>query len=77
MFVDTCGCECEEYQTAKGLGSKGNVREVVIVNKIISSLIQSGLSEKTIGIITPYALQVKYKQIFHNYFIAEMLFKLF
>ncbi|XP_051156788.1 DNA-binding protein SMUBP-2-like [Leptopilina boulardi] len=58
VFVDTCGCECEEYQTVKGFGSKGNVREAVVVNKVISSLIQSGLSEKNIGIITPYALQV-------------------
>lgn len=41
--------------------SKGNIREAVVVNKIISSLIQSGLSEKSIGIITPYALQVKSK----------------
>lgn len=61
VFVDTCGCDCEEYQTVKGFGSKGNIREAVVVNKIISSLIQSGLSEKSIGIITPYALQVKSK----------------
>ena len=67
VFIDTCGCECEEYQTVSEYGSKGNVGEAVVVNKVASLLIRAGLSDKSIGVITPYALQVKLKICYFKY----------
>lgn len=58
IFVDTCGCECEEYNIGIGTVSKGNTGEAVVVDRVITALIGAGVSEKDIGVITPYALQV-------------------
>lgn len=60
LFVDTCGCECEEYQIGSGTISKGNVGEAIVVERIVLALVKAGVPEKEIGVITPYALQVDF-----------------
>ncbi|XP_014237056.1 DNA-binding protein SMUBP-2-like [Trichogramma pretiosum] len=60
VYIDTCGCECEEYNTGVEKASKGNLGEAVIVDKVVSSLIKSGLPHSSIGVITPYSLQVDF-----------------
>ena len=59
MHIDTCGCECEEFNTGVQSASKGNLGEAVIVDKVITNLIKTGLLHKDIGVITPYSLQVR------------------
>ena len=59
VYIDTCGCECEEINTGVESASKGNLGEAVIVGKVVSALIAAGLRQKDIGIITPYSLQVR------------------
>lgn len=60
IFVDTCGCECEEFQVGAGTISKGNVGEAIVVDRIVAALVKAGVSEREIGVITPYALQVDF-----------------
>ncbi|XP_012253072.2 DNA-binding protein SMUBP-2-like [Athalia rosae] len=60
LFVDTCGCECEEYQIGSETISKGNVGEAIVVDRIVSALVKAGVPESGIGVITPYALQVDF-----------------
>lgn len=71
VYIDTCGCKCEEFNIGVESASKGNLGEAVIVDKIVKKLIKLGLSHKDIGVITPYALQVSiFSQMIHfnNYF---------
>lgn len=58
VYIDTCGCECEEFNTGVENASKGNLGEAVIVDKVVTNLVKVGLPHKDIGVITPYALQV-------------------
>ncbi|XP_046623045.1 DNA-binding protein SMUBP-2-like isoform X1 [Neodiprion virginianus] len=60
VFIDTCGCECEEYQIGSGTISKGNVGEAIVVDRLVAALVKSGVPEREIGVITPYALQVDF-----------------
>ncbi|XP_011498018.1 PREDICTED: DNA-binding protein SMUBP-2-like [Ceratosolen solmsi marchali] len=70
IYIDTCGCECEEYNTGIEFESKGNLGEVVIVDKIVTNLVKAGVTHKEIGVITPYALQVDF---IHKSFMAKSL----
>ncbi|NP_001155054.1 immunoglobulin mu binding protein 2 [Nasonia vitripennis] len=60
VYIDTCGCECEEFNTGVEKASKGNLGEAVIVDKVVTNLVKVGLYHKDIGAITPYALQVDF-----------------
>ncbi|XP_023248162.1 DNA-binding protein SMUBP-2 [Copidosoma floridanum] len=60
VFIDTCGCDCEEFRSGVDSASKGNVREVIVVHKVVTALIKTGLRHRDIGVITPYALQVDF-----------------
>lgn len=63
VYIDTCGCECEEFNTGVEAASKGNLGEAVIVDKVVTTLVQSGLPHKDVGVITPYSLQVRIDEI--------------
>ena len=63
LMIDTAGCDLFELQ-AQGEESKGNEGEADVVVAHIKGLVQSGLKQHDIGVITPYNLQVK---IDHTY----------
>jgi len=58
LMIDTSGCDFEESAEAEG-ESKYNHGEAVLVKKHVERLLDSGIKEKDIGIITPYNGQVK------------------
>ncbi|XP_058791832.1 DNA-binding protein SMUBP-2-like [Phymastichus coffea] len=70
VFIDTCGCECEEFNTGVEAASKGNLGEAVVVDKVIANLLKAGVSQKDIGVITPYSLQVDF---IRRSFVAKSL----
>ncbi|XP_015608745.1 DNA-binding protein SMUBP-2 [Cephus cinctus] len=60
VFVDTCGCDCEEYGIGFDTISKGNMGEAIVVDAVVAALVCAGVSQNDIGVITPYALQVDF-----------------
>lgn len=66
LLLDTAGCELEEDQGDDDAGgnsmlkmSKSNEGEARVVSKHIRALLQAGLREEEIAIITPYNKQVQ------------------
>ena len=57
-FLDTSGINAVEFQPS-GSTSYENYEEAKIVVEIVKELLNMGLKEKDVGVITPYALQVK------------------
>ena len=58
LMIDTAGCDLFELQ-AQSDESKGNEGEADVVAAHIVGLVESGVSQHDIGVITPYNLQVK------------------
>ncbi|RUS13904.1 AAA domain-containing protein, partial [Endogone sp. FLAS-F59071] len=61
VFIDTAGCGMEEGKEEEMVGegeSKWNEGEVEIVVKHIEALVEAGVREGDVGVITPYAAQV-------------------
>ena len=57
-FLDTSGSNAFEFQP-EGSTSYENYVEVHLVLKLVEELLKMGINKKDIGIITPYAAQVK------------------
>lgn len=58
FLIDSAGCEfCKELQTPSEI-SKGNLGEVKLVFAHVRSLIEAGLPQTGIAIISPYNLQI-------------------
>lgn len=57
-FIDTAGAEYEEQLEPDG-ESKLNPKEAELVIKLIGDLIEAGVSPEEMGIIAPYAAQVR------------------
>lgn len=60
VLVDTAGCDCQELDTAEEQ-SKGNEGEAIIVSHYVRALLEAGLPEEDVAVITPYNLQVRRK----------------
>ncbi|XP_042883437.1 DNA-binding protein SMUBP-2-like [Penaeus japonicus] len=58
VLVDTAGCDCLELDTAEEQ-SKGNEGEAIIVSHYVRALLEAGLREEDVAVITPYNLQVE------------------
>ncbi len=58
ILIDTAGCDMNELEL-EDEESKGNEYEADIVSIYVKSLIEKGFSESSIGIISPYNLQVQ------------------
>ncbi|ROT82347.1 putative DNA-binding protein SMUBP-2-like isoform X1 [Penaeus vannamei] len=58
VLVDTAGCDCQELDTAEEQ-SKGNEGEAIIVSHYVRALLEAGLPEEDVAVITPYNLQVE------------------
>ena len=58
LMIDTAGCDLYELQ-AQDEESKGNEGEADVVAAHIEGLVESGVKQRDIGVITPYNLQVK------------------
>ncbi|OWB81859.1 hypothetical protein B5S33_g479 [[Candida] boidinii] len=81
IFYDTQGDNFPEndsitdnrnFNNLVGVSSKYNVGECLIVLKHVKSLISSGLTEKDIGIISPYSAQVgKLRKLLRSGFIDD------
>jgi ATP-dependent RNA/DNA helicase IGHMBP2 len=61
IFIDTAGCNMEELVEDDEI-SKSNPEEVAIVSGLVDNLLSLGVSISSIGIITPYNLQVELLQ---------------
>lgn len=57
VLVDTTGCGCEELDTQEDQ-SKGNKGEAVLVASRVTALVEAGVPESAVAVITPYNLQV-------------------
>jgi len=57
VLIDTVGCNMTETEDSEG--SKSNEGEATVVLNYVSTLIQSGIREKMISIISPYYAQVR------------------
>lgn len=57
LFIDTSGCCMYELQH-ESEESKGNENEVELVVHHIEALVNAGVKQEAIGVITPYNLQV-------------------
>ena len=57
LFIDTAGC-CMYELKQESEESKGNECEVQLVVFHVEALLNAGVKEESIGIITPYNLQV-------------------
>ena len=57
LFIDTAGCSMYELKQ-ESEESKGNESEVELVAHHVEALVNAGVKEEFIGIITPYNLQV-------------------
>merc|ERR1719342_1413156 len=58
MLVDTAGCSMEEITTSNQV-SKANEGEVALICHHVKSLIDMGVKEEDIAVVTPYNLQVE------------------
>lgn len=58
LLIDTAGCDMNELDL-EDEESKGNEYEADIVSVYVRRLIESGFDESSIGVITPYNLQVQ------------------
>jgi len=65
VLVDTAGCDMEEESSTGGVekagsgtGSKFNKGEAIVVQRHVHALIEAGLKENEIAVITPYNGQV-------------------
>ena len=74
LMIDTAGCDLYELQ-AQDKESKGNEGEADVVAAHIEGLVESGVKQQDIGVITPYNLQVRIGYVLFLYWIA--LSKLF
>ncbi|XP_066999150.2 DNA-binding protein SMUBP-2 [Anabrus simplex] len=57
LFVNTAGCDLGEMEQDDA-GSRGNEGEANIIYMLVKHLIEAGVSENLISVITPYSLQV-------------------
>ena len=57
LFIDTAGCFMYELKP-ESEESKGNEYEAQLVVSHVEALLNAGVKEESIGIITPYNLQV-------------------
>lgn len=57
VLVDTTGCGCEELDTQEDQ-SKGNKGEAVLAAGRVTALVEAGVPESAVAVITPYNLQV-------------------
>ena len=84
--MDTAGCECWELDTSDAQ-SKANPGEAVLVACHVRSLVNAGLPQEAIAVITPYNLQVWLSGVgvgvgvgvlllsfhcYHHYFLQEL-----
>lgn len=60
LFVDTAGCFMYEFKN-ESEESKGNQKEVELVVQHVEALLNAGVKQEFIGIITPYNLQVRHQ----------------
>ncbi|MGE3776449.1 MAG: AAA domain-containing protein [Pirellulaceae bacterium] len=58
-FFDTAGASFDEQQEAEG-ESRWNAREGEIVQQCVTALVSAGLAGRDIGVIAPYAAQVRH-----------------
>ena len=74
LMIDTAGCDLYELQ-AQDNESKGNEGEADVVAGHIERLVESGVKQQDIGVITPYNLQVSFglSSIFPELFFLEVL----
>ena len=64
MMIDTAGENMREAKSANKIApSFANLGEAAIVVDHIKSLVQKGVRPQDIGVVTPYALQVRYQTI--------------
>ena len=56
LLVDTCGCDMTEVETEDG--AKANFGEAALVSAVVYELIDAGIQEMDIAVITPYNGQV-------------------
>jgi superfamily I DNA and/or RNA helicase len=57
-FIDTAGASCDESVEAQG-ESRFNLAEVLLVVKRVQALLNAGLNESKIAVISPYSAQVR------------------
>jgi superfamily I DNA and/or RNA helicase len=55
-LVDTAGCDMGEEQDEAG--SSFNQGEALVVREYLHRLLQAGITQEQIGVLTPYAAQV-------------------
>jgi len=55
-LVDTAGCDMGEEQDEAG--SSFNQGEALVVREYLQRLLQAGITQEQIGVLTPYAAQV-------------------
>ncbi|KAK4317794.1 hypothetical protein Pmani_011149 [Petrolisthes manimaculis] len=58
VLVDTTGCGCEELDTQEDQ-SKGNKGEAVLAAGRVAALVEAGVPQAAVAVVTPYNLQVE------------------
>ena len=71
LFIDTAGC-CMYELKQESEESKGNEYEAQLVLSHVEALLSANVEEESIGIITPYNLQVRALYIMRRYLILSV-----
>lgn len=73
LMIDTAGCGLYELRS-QDEESKGNEGEADVVAAHVQGLVDSGVKQQDIGVITPYNLQARISQYsFRKQFISHLI----